>query len=113
MVATAQVAVQPEDQHRLHAGVVGTPDVEDVTRQLPRWRVVLTAQRADSPNVLVRSGGGHAFGKYAHHGVILLRTFVATYDVIVERRFYIPALILGHFGKVLAPIQSLLFTCHG
>ena len=43
----------------------------------------------------------------------MLRALVAADDVIVQHGLDIPALLFGHFGKVMAAVQALLFARHG
>src|SRR5208337_4993045 len=50
VVASAEEAVQPEDQKRLHSGIVGAPDVGDVAGKLARSRVALSAEHSNAPD---------------------------------------------------------------
>ncbi len=45
--------------------------------------------------------------------MILLRTLVATDNIVVENGLDIPALLLCHLCKMLAAVQSLFFASHG
>ncbi len=60
-----------------------------------------------------RGRGRQAFRKYSHHRVVLLRTLVATDNVIVQDCFDVPALLLRHPGEMAAAVQPLLFAGHG
>ena len=109
VVAAAQIPVQPEHQHRVHAHifVISTAHIGDIARQLPRPGVVLPAQPANPPDFLLRRRGGQSLGKHAHHRMILLRALVAADNVIIQHRLEIPALILRHLREVVAAVQAL------
>src|SRR6266404_5261979 len=50
VVASAQEAVQAENQKRLHSGIVRAPDVGDVTGKFARRRVALSSEHSNSPD---------------------------------------------------------------
>src|ERR1700746_243576 len=113
MISSAQIAVQPEHQQRLHTDVVTATHFGDVARELPGNGITLAAEIADEAQIGFRSGNRHALGENSHHIHILLRVTVATYDVVVEHGFDVPSLGLGHLCEVAAAIQSLLFPGYG
>jgi len=110
VVAAAQEAVEAEDEKRLYSGIVRAPDVGDKAGKLARCRVALSAEHANTPDFSLACHRWQAFGKHAYHARILLRTAVASHDVIVQNRFELPRLLLGHLGEVLAAVQTLLFS---
>src|SRR5467141_3952888 len=110
VVAAAQKAVQTEDEQWLHSGIVRTPHVGDVAGEFARSRVALSAEHANSLDFSLARRRWQTFGKHAHHTRILLRTAVASHNVIVQNRFEFPRLLLGHLGEVLTAIQTLLFS---
>src|SRR5229473_3616503 len=113
VVAAAQKAVQPEDQKRLHSGIVRAPDVGDVAGKLARRRVAFPAEGSNSTDFSLARRGWQTFGKHADHARTLLRTPVASHNVIVQDGFDFPPLLLGHLGEVLAAVQTLLFSGDG
>ena len=110
VVASAQEAVQPEDQKRLDPGMVRASDVGDVAGKFARSRVTLSAEHSNSLDFSLARRRRQPFGKHAHHARILFRTEVASYNVVVQNSFELPCLLLGHLGEVLAAVQALLFS---
>src|SRR5947209_56463 len=110
VVAPTQKAVQAEDEQWLYSGIVRTPHVGDVAGEFARSRVALSAEHANSLDFSLARRRWQTFGKHAHHTRILLRTAVASHNVIVQNRFEFPRLLLGHLGEVFAAVQTLLFT---
>jgi hypothetical protein len=83
MVATPQIAIQAEDQHRLDACIVGYADIRNVSSQFPRSGIVLSSEPSDSPQILLRSRNGDPFGKYPHHRVVLFAILVSTHNIVI------------------------------
>src|SRR3981081_638557 len=77
MISAAQITVEPENEQRLDAGVIGRANLRDVARQFPRRRIAFAAERANLLELLVIGGDGHALGKHAHHAMVLSDAFVA------------------------------------
>ena len=113
MIAAAQVAIQPEDQHRLDPGIVGSGHLGDVASQLARGRITFAAQAADDAEVSLAGTGGHALGENSHQRRVLLRASVASDDVVVQRGLDIPSFGLCHLSKMFAAVEPLLFAGHG
>src|SRR5581483_9238402 len=99
MITAAQIAIQAEDQHRLDARVISAPNIRDIARQFARTRVTLASEPANSADIRLRSRDWHAFREHAHDRRILLRALVSANDIVIQDRFELPALILGHLGE--------------
>src|SRR3979409_79170 len=76
VVASAQEAVQAENQKRLHSGIVRAPDVGDVAGKLARSRIALSSERANTLDLSLVCCCRQAFGKNTHHARILSWTEV-------------------------------------
>src|SRR6266700_5048100 len=109
MIAAPQVAIQPEHQPRLHAGIVDSSTLYDVPRHLPRREIAFPAQTADASDVLLSRRRRNSFGEDSHHRMILFGALVAADDVVIEHRFQFPTLIFRHLCEMMAAVQPLLF----
>src|SRR5579871_6767484 len=111
MVATPQVAIQPEGQSGFYAGVVSAAHLGNVASNLPRSRIAFSPKIANQSKIAIAGCNRHSLGKHPNSGWILLRAAIAADDVIVEDRLNIPPLGLRHLREVSAAVQALLFAC--
>src|SRR5258708_2144849 len=110
MVAATQIPVTPEFEQRVHGNLIGSRGLGSVSSQLARWRIVLSAKRANHPKLRVSHALRNTLGKDAHNFSILPRTLVSADNVVIQRGFKLPSLRLGEVCDVLATVKALLFA---
>src|SRR5579871_960450 len=121
MVAATQVAVWPRHQKGAELCIafrrkIALPRVSDGSRYFAAWRIAFFAQCAQRAHLLERCRYGNPLGEYADPVLQLQRIAwrcVSAYDVVIQHRFKIPALLASDLRQMRRTDEPLFFPGHG